>query len=1649
MTESELKVIDTTFHSEGFPDEKWDQLITRTNYISQIEDGILNGIHLFFIKGEEDSGKTTLAAQIVRKHINSTISVFFNPSNTLDYEIDYFCRNVVLQIGVLLKDASNEDNAQLISTEQYKQSLYHLRKFIKRNRTKINLVIDGLEDRVTEMPEFIRTLFSIMPFGENYFNIIISGGREDFISTYSKLKREESKEISVMGFSDTETLKYLNVTETTPNSIRDLYKVTKGYPGRLKTLRRLMTFEGYTLEKISKTTTYNSWLEIDCQSVDLNSSKNNVILSLLSFTENSFSRDEIAKICSLDTKEVENIVDELPILEATDKYVIITSNAHKRYLANILRANKSKVNELLIRFYAENESINSLRDLPRLYSEKKEWAKVIQLLDDQYLHRILEKTGSLKVVNETLELGVSACEKSNRYSDLLRYSIQGSIVNELDNYLFWESEIEARISIQDFVGAISLAESAVVLVDRLRLLALIARRQKEFNNNVDEVLTNLIQELYNTIDLTSVGEKIYDIVAHLIYALPNLAIEMIEKSASGVVNDNINDWVVAKLSIAAIDSSLRSEQKLDSSKKLEALQALNNPSVKKINRAISFLVGNYSAEKVLEDVAKIQEQEEKLKLLRLWLANAKGNEEKIEQVIDVALNELIASISVTSITIEVLTELSSQLPYVRDNEARKRLYDRFKIIDKDLLTLGLAKNKYTYELNIFHTEYFINREKAISTISKIINEIESLDDLLIKIESFSEIFSKLSIINNPIFESKIDFVNDQIISLSELLYNKTASQFKISQQFLKSIGKVNPRLALKIINGMNNIARRERSRLLVLEAYLNNNLRYVNIDFLKEIEDAFEQKSSRETLCIEVLERYSEAKSLHFKVILLLLYFYEQLQQISNLNVRIRALIFAYKIVIKNQEWKSKLEKKIESQIYNAWKGLEADWQRIDMGFTLCYELSKHCPEFSRKLFEETESLKKESWIDSKLVAVTYINSVRLVIKAYYGLLASSTNLADDYRILEDLIARVPSEIEKLLLWTEVGFGAYQMENDEVLKKVTNEHIVLILHDLMERKTDIEEALDAFTLVHLSNEGLVMRYLSKIDLEIKEAALISICNYYITKRNPFELYDQNIVKYQATFSDLTKAVSILHMISTDNDIYYLLNHICKAISANEELAKAQISTLTSELSEIINTSFPDTKNITHEGFKIIAELQLSKISKPNDYNTYNLNLINRSEGLPNLSDSIFVKSILLEEISFTKMNNGQQCEKKLYEDITKSLNDLSVHYEFVQRVIDISESMYGYDKNAWKKFVSKAFSLSTTLKDGSDSYSSQRNLIDSMYRLDSSFAKELIKQVDKENQKGKINKMLHKHYETLEMADKIKNNKTLEQRERENSKGLVRSVLIALKSLNSERVGSKKLSEISNYLILGNKLPLREVYPVYAYYMNNCARTYKSVKDGSLASLHRDNFKESVTATNLIQILSQKKKVSEKSYRRFFIDEEFLTNKPIRPKTREIAFNFVKSWLKDEAEDFLIIADPYFKKEDLEIIKIIKETRGNVEIDILGPINGLHENVETSYKEYWKKISDEEPPFVNITFCGMQLGSSFKTPFHDRWIISKNGGLRLGTSISSLGLSKESEISVMKPNEALRIHQDTLYEYITRRKRELDGKRIHYKSFTL
>ncbi len=78
----------------------------------------------------------------------------------------------------------------------------------------------------------------------------------------------------------------------------------------------------------------------------------------------------------------------------------------------------------------------------------------------------------------------------------------------------------------------------------------------------------------------------------------------------------------------------------------------------------------------------------------------------------------------------------------------------------------------------------------------------------------------------------------------------------------------------------------------------------------------------------------------------------------------------------------------------------------------------------------------------------------------------------------------------------------------------------------------------------------------------------------------------------------------------------------------------------------------------------------------------------------------------------------------------------------------------------------------------------------------------------------------------------------------------------------------------------------------------------------------------------------------------------------------------------------------------------------------------------------------------------MGLRSSGELPIHDRWWITRGGGLRLGTSLNSMGISKDSDISEMTAQEAGE-HELGVDQYLTSQKYDHNGEPLSYVIFNL
>jgi len=170
----------------------------------------------------------------------------------------------------------------------------------------------------------------------------------------------------------------------------------------------------------------------------------------------------------------------------------------------------------------------------------------------------------------------------------------------------------------------------------------------------------------------------------------------------------------------------------------------------------------------------------------------------------------------------------------------------------------------------------------------------------------------------------------------------------------------------------------------------------------------------------------------------------------------------------------------------------------------------------------------------------------------------------------------------------------------------------------------------------------------------------------------------------------------------------------------------------------------------------------------------------------------------------------------------------------------------------------------------------------------------------------------------------------------------------------------------------------------------------------------------------------------------------------IKEGDREVAHRFLADWLARNARSYLTVVDQYFGPNDLSMLLMVPAATPDLRVRVL--TSGQHQDrsvgttdIAEFYRRAWRDISDQDPPPTEVVV--LRLEKTGLSPVHDRWLLTMNAGLRLGTSFNSLG-SKISEISVLTPAEAA-LRDEEIRPYLERERRSYEGQRLQYFSFTL
>jgi len=436
-----------------------------------------------------------------------------------------------------------------------------------------------------------------------------------------------------------------------------------------------------------------------------------------------------------------------------------------------------------------------------------------------------------------------------------------------------------------------------------------------------------------------------------------------------------------------------------------------------------------------------------------------------------------------------------------------------------------------------------------------------------------------------------------------------------------------------------------------------------------------------------------------------------------------------------------------------------------------------------------------------------------------------------------------------------------------------------------------------------------------------------------------------------------------------------------------------------------------------------------------------------AHNIPNTSDRAFV----LADIASSLPSKLNELATGLFEEVTSIISTLPSVIdqleEYQQLAFCALQTHPHFSRQSIRLAMENVRSSTVT-----DFIPAQRKLVDLAYRVDPEFANSLVSALDDDPaREDRRARLLRKDYESLEVRKKLLENVSCASETDLPRPGVLsREAWRLLAKTHSGRVSTMPLAAMRRLLESVSQLPFHESYSAVAWIIESAVQRFSATDQARTELLPL--FDAILTAAELCARVAAKAVGVHNGIRQFAAASASGRVFPIGPGKRTDAMGFIRDWMQEKIRDYVTICDPFFGLDELEVIRMILNTGTKCRVSVL--TSAKHQNQssvpqswEDAFRNYWRlRISDEEPPETDIVIVGTKSGGEL--PIHDRWILTQGSGLRLGTSLNSIGKNRYSEISVLSSDEAEELEKITT-AYLLRQKRTHNGERLLYSVFSL
>ena len=1482
--------------------------------------------------------------------------------------------------------------------------------------------------------------------------MLLSGNVDDILKTQARRVRVKSLPISAFAYHETD--EFLEDIVADKEQRRTYHSTLAGVPYLLASVRRQLGRSKGPLSQIDpeRLTDIDSVLESEWGSLVV--ARNETLESVLAFlvaNGGPTSVHALAEQCGESKKRIEHWFQDLPFLSysrrasgwqfCSDQF---RAFAETKLKDKVLEATGQIVTSLL----EQPDSEESISRLPSYLDRIGDSELLMGWLNESRMVSILFKQRTVASVDPVLRSAVRICHEGRNDGALTMYSLSRSILKELALATGMEKEIRARSAVGDMDGALTVANSAPLLTQRVRMLSVAVDSLSATPGFDRGRIVEEIREIVEGIEKRELTvEEAVDIATELYPVDAGLAVGLLKEATGEELGEESFEAAMATVSVAALLSRRGGEETGQPTREVVPKDVPLDKKLRQLLNASQVFYQEKTGQEVLEATESVEDVSERLFIQRKWASRNPKRAGAIE-VVEAALQDAITAGTFTP-NATFYREIATPLPHEGDGKRRRKLVAMLDGQGAIMEKQGPTVDYVRLQLCLARCD-MVDGDigRAVQRLENSYYTIEDLSDFETKMSSLAWFSGELSSsgVRGTLdgHTSVAEVVADEFETVLSRVLEHGAEQLVALTNVLEALAVHRPEYAMDTALRLNTFERRDAALLQVAYTMCSGQVERLDTDVLfrvlAKIEPGPGLDTAMELAARRVREEVTEARLEKdaWKNVL------TSTERCCSAASRARILA---EVVANLAEHGGccTFQSEAEERLIEEFHAIASPGEKYDVACGLVAALQSPCPEMAKMVFSHLEGSER-TMRHSEGVRRGLSLVMDLLTKAAFALGRRNNLREEDVRRVCQTIDKVDEPVAKIELFSTLGLYLWREGHTSQLKEVVAQWLWPDLEALLESEDRAVRFMAwamAFPVAWLCNKERCKEAVRNFPTLVKNACFTELAFCVLNKQPPGEPFDDvGDLKARCSYSDVQLLLEVCEETEDDKLIYWVFERIAREASGrrqSEHLTRDQKAEVSRRMLDIAERRLPIPERIAHDGYRILCKALALQVSPPPRLNW--MELVNEGRNLLNSADRTFVLATLA---SCLPAKLRARCNQ-LLDDAENEVRELDTFVDQYDRYCAIADISLKRGRTRASRAVEGAFGAVRRSR-SPEKARYERRVVDLAYRIDPDLPARLATLYDDDPAREEYRERTRLQVKRQQLKKSLGSRKGVDLSNLDESSDLAWACWNALGSLNSGRMVPAGITTFRDVMRYAGGLPLTMSFPMYSWSFANIMEKYRTAKEGE--NYTRDIFEAVLRSAHLfLSVLERGKGVvstpdwqyAEGSDKHIVVEEG----------ERATACEFIRGWLRDQVEEFVWVVDPYFGADDLWIAADILDICGeDINVKILTG-KGVPEDepggIEGAYRSAWSQLSESNPPVTEVAV--VRARKSKKAPFHDRYILSRGSGLRLGTSINSLG-RRVSEISMFGEDEAVALARSS-QRFLARERREFEGDRLQYQMFEI